>query len=463
MTPARKRTVRILIVCAAVVAAVLFIVRSGPEVPQSGVIHVESTPEGALVKVGPTFYGFTPTVIEGLRREGTVYVLVEKTGYRRGYQAVVVPEKGEEVTVNLELEPIVGHLTLTTHPDNAAVFLDASTFIGRTPLRNIAVPIGEYTLDIRLENYKAMEIELVVKEERLYRLEHTLTPLNGRIEVTSVPTNAAIFIDQQLKEDETPMLYELPPGTYTISVYVDEYIEGDQVVVLEPNGLVELQFTLKRGIVPPGMIQIPPGEFIFGDIGAPEERPQRKVFIPAYYIDKTEVTNRAFKKVFPAHTFQEGFEDFPVAGVSWKTAKSYAEAVGKRLPTEMEWEKAARGPNGLKYPWGDRFDSSKFNGQDEFEPQLTKVGKFPHGASFYGCLDMAGNVYEWTNDWYKPYEGNNDIKVEYGQVFRVLRGGSIISDNFDARSAARHFATMDESRSDYGFRCAADAEPSPTP
>jgi len=193
------------------------------------------------------------------------------------------------------------------------------------------------------------------------------------------------------------------------------------------------------------------------DGNSPDERPKRRIMLDAFYMDKFEVTNVQYKRIFPDHTFNERLANYPVVGVAWKEAAQYAEAVGKRLPTEMEWEKAARGPDGREYPWGNTFNPSLANvSGDVPEARLMEVGQFRDGASPYGCMDMAGNAYEWTNDWYNPYPGNTDVTIDYGNIYRVLRGGSYLSEPFEARSAKRHFDKVDTARKDYGFRCAMD-------
>ena len=208
------------------------------------------------------------------------------------------------------------------------------------------------------------------------------------------------------------------------------------------------------------MVTVPEGEFIMGvDGGSPDERPRRKVILPAFYIDKFEVTNLDFAKVFPNHRFEERTGMFPVSNVTWEQATAYAQAVGKRLPTEEEWEKAARGTDGREYPWGNTFDPQLCNANSGPRSAPTRVGQFRPGASPYGAMDMAGNVYEWTSSWYQPYPGNEVVRDDYGQVFRVLRGGSFSTDRFGVRAARRHYDRVDNRRMDYGFRCAMDYVP----
>ena len=168
------------------------------------------------------------------------------------------------------------------------------------------------------------------------------------------------------------------------------------------------------------------------------------------------MTNAEFKKVFPSHTFMKNQDKYPVQGISWKKAYDYAMAVDKRLPTEVEWEKAARGFKGSEFPWGALFDSKKANTKEGGNVLPVKTGSYKSGVSEFGCFDMSGNVYEWTSSWYNPYEGNPEVSIEYGRVYRVLRGGSYLTDAFESRSARRHYAKPGDNREDFGFRCAKD-------
>jgi len=150
----------------------------------------------------------------------------------------------------------------------------------------------------------------------------------------------------------------------------------------------------------------------------------------------------------------------PVVGVSWYEANAYAKWAGKQLPSEIQWEKAARGPDGHKYPWGDEWDEKKCNTSESGRGETTEVDQYKKGVSPYGCDDMAGNVWEWCREW---HSGNND-KSQLADMFegptegsfRVMRGGSCYIDSRLCRTAYRdRNVPGDQSFSSLGFRCVA--------
>lgn len=236
------------------------------------------------------------------------------------------------------------------------------------------------------------------------------------------------------------------------------------------------------------MVYVPAGVFWMGsgddDPDAwVDESPRHEVYLDAFWIDRTEVTNAQYAAFledqgnrvegsqvwlhvqYPDYLIEnaegvfqpkEGYEDYPVTRVTWFGARAYCEWAGKRLPTETEWEKAARGTDGRIYPWGNEFDGTRLNFCDASCPldskneawddgfaEIAPVGSYPDGASPYGALDMAGNVWEWVEDWYR--------EIRHGA--RVVRGGSWYSDAGSARAAKRYYGYHGSGYPDVGLRC----------
>jgi iron(II)-dependent oxidoreductase len=210
------------------------------------------------------------------------------------------------------------------------------------------------------------------------------------------------------------------------------------------------------------------------DIGV-DSIPRRRVSLRAFYIDRHEVTIGAYRK-FVAATRHElpalwtdyemfGYpapeDDHPVVDVNWYDATAYCKWSGKRLPTEAEWEKAARGPDGRIWPWGDRFDPGFANTESRGRSFTTAVGALPKDVSPYGVYDMAGNAMEWTDSLYQTYPGGMK-KVIVDERFRILRGGAwdLLGTPF-SRAAHREYRLADLAQPDFGFRCAKDAPSAP--
>lgn len=232
------------------------------------------------------------------------------------------------------------------------------------------------------------------------------------------------------------------------------------------------------------MVLIPAGEFSSGslphEIGKAmvefgennmlyRELPKRWVYLDSFYLDRYEVTNRQYKSFLASNPelgppltwkdgeYPEGEDDCPVVYVSWLDAREYTRWIGKRLPTEQEWEKAARGSNGFRYPWGDRFFKHRCNTQEAGYGKPLPVGSFLSGANEYGVLDMAGNVWEWVSDFLKPNPNYDEDLVSFPETSRkVIRGGSFKERGDFARGAFRGDGAIDQIYSNVGFRCARD-------
>jgi formylglycine-generating enzyme required for sulfatase activity len=260
------------------------------------------------------------------------------------------------------------------------------------------------------------------------------------------------------------------------------------------------------------MVHVPAGEFEMGSdddevdcalelcsaCGIPcteqdfeKEQPVHPVALDSFWIDRTEVTNAQYRQCVEAgacgphsktgSATRESYyddsacDDYPVIWIAGRDARAYCEWVGARLPTEAEWEYAARGPEGRIFPWGNEFDGTRLNycdancelgwadeTVDDGYADTAPVGSFPAGASWCGALDMAGNVREWVADWYDPeYYSRSPSQNPIGpeqSVNQVMRGGSWDASPYEVRSAMRVGDHAQYKRNFVGFRCAKDAE-----
>jgi len=232
------------------------------------------------------------------------------------------------------------------------------------------------------------------------------------------------------------------------------------------------QVSPKDGMV---MVYVPAGEFLMGSADTDKdaffwEKPQHTVYMNAYWIDQTEVTNAMYtlcveagvcnKPYYDSYSHPK-YIDHPVVGVDWYQAQAYCGWAGRWLPIAAEWEKAARGTDGRIYPWGEGIDCKLANywGKDVGCIGNTQpVGSYPGGASPYGVLDMIGNALEWVADWddgndYTDSPGENPLGPGSGTL-RMHRGSSWRNEPEDTRVAAREPSFPNNFNNDLGFRCA---------
>ena len=437
-------------------------------------------------------------------------------------------DKGDFVFVLPKEEPgappptdlsTVATLAVTSTPSGANIYLD-NAWIGNTPLTSYKVNTGgrhekQVTVGLELSGYKYRVAKLALKEGQKtpwdVRLEK-LIPRMATLTVTSTPSGASVYIDSVLigltplhdykidtglaREKQVTVGLELSGYKYRVAKLA---LKGGQKTPWEvhleeiPQTQIEKipqtqNATVSSGATPEGMVLIPAGEFQMGsNDGEFDEKPVHTVYVDAFYMDVYEVTNAQYKKFvdtnpqwgkdhipsryhdgnylkhWTGNSYGRG--NHPVLYVSWYGAMAYAEWAGKRLPTEAEWERAARGGlSGKKYPWGDLLDSNKakYRGGG-----TTAVGTYPPNE--YGLYDMAGNVWEWCldaydGDFYKSSPHRNPIARADGitqlarrftnaKAPRVLRGGAWSNSRSALRVADRRRFNPAFTDNGSGFRC----------
>jgi formylglycine-generating enzyme required for sulfatase activity len=228
--------------------------------------------------------------------------------------------------------------------------------------------------------------------------------------------------------------------------------------------VVRRLMAMALGSLPVEMVLIPAGTMAMGSERYPEEQPVHEVRVDAFRIDRTEVTAAAFAvyaETLGRPPKLDGEPDWPATDVAWKDAAGFCGWVGKRLPTEAEWEVAARGPQGRTYPWGQDPPTAaraRFAGAGR-EP--VRVWDLSDGATPEGALNMAGNVSEWVADWWSPAAYSSAVDHNppgpAAGDYRVVRGGSFLSMADELRGAARGFHNPLRGGPSIGFRCVASA------
>jgi len=310
-----------------------------------------------------------------------------------------------------------------------------------TTRMTIPVTVKVATSEISLGESYPLTVTITGEGMEEMKAETTFTGKNAQIDLPSVPSGSNRTFTVEVKDKNGIVLYS---GTATQSL-----VPGKPVTVSIPITLI-----------PQGMVLIPAGEFQMGsNDGGSYEKPVHTVYLDAFYMDKYEVTVGQYKKFIQATGHRapnwsrvskySPTDSHPIVYVSWNDAQAYAKWVGKRLPTEAEWEKADRGGLvGKKYPWGDEAPNAGGKYRANYNPgsytedgyeYCAPVGSFPPNG--YGLYDMAGNVSEWCADWYdKNYYSFSPRKNPRGPAsgqYRVIRGGSWVENDSDLRAADR--------------------------
>jgi formylglycine-generating enzyme required for sulfatase activity len=346
---------------------------------------------------------------------------------------------------------------------------------------------------------EAFGLHEVLVRLRAGTLPQSPTTAYGTIAVTADVPAADILLDGgvvgRTSEGSPTLVGNVPAGKREIRVRDLSGREALKSVVVKKGRTAEVAVDLlhlssqetRKDLVPIGgnpqghaeywrhrdgaiVVKVPAGEFLMGSpegVGQPQERPQHRVHVPEFLIDKTEVTWRQFRKFAEATgtplqppPLWGAPDDYPASSIPWEEAKAYCEWVGGRLPTEAEWEKAARGTDARAYPWGDQWDPDRCNSWKGGPNRPVAVGSFADCISPYGLLDMAGNMWEWCADLFdEDYYAQSPPRDPQGPSsgsHRVLRGGDWIAQPLWLRTADRRGMAPSNRNHNTGFRCVRD-------
>jgi formylglycine-generating enzyme required for sulfatase activity len=486
--------------------------------PAFGTLEVDSEPRGADVFLDGENVGKTPWRAER-KPSGTYSLRVVLANYLT-YTGTVTVEDGKTARVLARLEQNFGSLRVESDPPGAAITLNDQPTGAVTPHTIEAVQPGVAVVRLTLDGYGEAVERATVKNRETTRLSVKLTPKLGLLVVTSAyedgtPCDGEVFVDGR-SVGQTPWKGEVLATRHEVKVRCEKG-EGKQVATVPYNGRENVSLAISTGPdVGIQWVRIPGGAFDMGSGGwagffnqvKKDEQPKHRVTVRTFQMSKTEVTFAQYRRCVeagactPPHTddrtclvldrrweqleqrflpvripgdYREQFEgvlparfrgdDQPVVCVDWHQAQAFARWVGARLPTEAEWEYAARsGGKDWKYPWGNKratceravmYDDSGYGCRRH---STWPVCSKPAGNTDHGLCDMAGNVWEWVQDWYHDsYNGapaDGSAWESPAGSWRVFRGGSFFNGDGDARAADRAWSDPGVWFANVGFRLA---------
>jgi formylglycine-generating enzyme required for sulfatase activity len=461
--------------------------------PKFGTLSVDSTPSGAKVLLAGKDSGKTPLKLDV---DSGRYVLEIQDDIYLTWSNEIDIRDGEITRINQNLTPNYGTLDVQVTPNGAQILVDGKSS-GKAPTQLKLSP-GTHKIEVVQNGFVSLTQDSVfITREQTETLKGTLEQKVGTLRLVTNPMDASITIDGK-DYGQTPNVISLPEGTYKLKLSKESFYGVDETIKIEWNKSLDRNIDLPT-VPPPSiigkdgaeMLLIPAGDF---QMGNPfnnrwdNARPVHTVYLDAFYIDKYEVTNAQYKKFMDAKGYKAptywndtnyNAPNNPVVGVDWNDAKAYADWAGERLPTEAEWEYAARGGlSGKGYFWGDEWPPPKnagnfadetakkvrgsrtIYGYDDGYAYTAPVGKFtPNG---YGLYDMAGNVSEWCADWYgSNYYATSPKSNPTGPASgsrRVSRDGSwrYFSPDFGAHRlnvSNRNDNDPMYTEDGFGFRC----------
>ncbi len=422
-------------------------------------------------------------------------VTLKLTGYRdwtTGLTAVA----GQTTTVDADLTQAIGLLEVSSTPSGAQVWLDSVNTGYVTNCLFDSLSAGPHSLRLQKTGYANWDTTVTVLDTETVAVTGHLAKAAGVLRVHSTPTGAQVWIDNSSTGDRTDCLVDsVSAGSRELGLKLSGYRRWDTTLTVTVNDTVSIGVTLTPastelayiGVNAQGyeeyrlaqdssvLIKIPAGTFRMGSTTNPDEQPIHDVYMDEFYVDKHEVSNREYRRfcdatgrAYPDDPHFSGmgdyflsFPDYPVVLVSWLDAAAYAKWAHKSVATEAQWEKAGRGTDARTYPWGNVEPDSTLCNMDDGDTfsYTSPVGQFAAGASFYGCADLAGNVWEWCSDWYGiDYYSFSPDSNPTGPTTgsdRVAKGGSYNNgQSVWVRCAERYWGP--ESGGNHpalGFRC----------
>ena len=413
-----------------------------------GAVSITSDPPGALAIVSGLDVGRTPVKVPQLAA-GRHELLLGLEGYEQVWDSILaVP--GEIIDYDYKMNLRTGRFTIVTSQPDVSLRVDTLELKldGTATVTLEDFQAGEHHISVRKPGYQTWrrKVEVDLSADSVLHIE--LDPHPGSVLVTSSPPGAMVFLNGTFLGKTTPWrMVRLQPGPHVVRAVIPGHGTAVDTVTVVPGQDIDLELVLREGwfgYIPAAMALVPAETLVHRDSAR----------VDSFYLDIHEVTNRQYalfveasERKAPRHwkkgVFTSGEENHPVTGVSFEDAAAFAAWCGKRLPTELEWELAAMGPEVRRYPWGDSYRPGAANTWSEGLGETTKVGEYPDDISPYGIYDMAGNVAEWVDSW-------NDQQ----QLYRVFRGGSFYVNQQEPSLYSRDGLYPVSSNNYTGFRCA---------
>lgn len=416
-------------------------------------VSISSDPLGATITINDEDRGVTNKELHlysGIHR-----LVLSKTGYAD--TSCTIDVKREAVNkYYFNLIRTAGLLELSIEPKDAKIYIDKEEISAAVP---IELPAGPHKIEIVKPGYKTLSEIVKINQAETIKKKYTLFAKTGSFQYVVSPADAStiLTLDNQpvMAWNGSKIEKFLPIGEYNLEVKAPGFESFAKKIIITENNTTYEEVTLKsfarkktsRELQ--NMVYVQGGTFIMGDDdGAPNEKPAHEVLVNSFYIDRYEVTVLEYRQFciatgrkMPKEPDSGWKDNEPITGVGWDDASKYGEWAGKRLPTEAEWEYAARGgnkTNSFKYSGSNNLtEIAWYRGNSEFKPGIIGAKK----PNELGVFDMSGNAFEWCRDWYSSnyYQKRekNNPQGPSGSALKVVRGGSYSSENSKCRISAR--------------------------